>query len=138
MIENNKPDEPRKHSKKNRKGKKNKKKRDKSSTGKEKRKGKGKKESRKKKHQEVVLEGGFLHASTALPQYLSQELLQPTEVPAITTTIPVIPTEVYDKTLLEMTTQESDSVSESSTVGPSSIFESEVTKEVDTFSCGFP
>lgn len=127
-------DEPKEHSKKDRKGKKNKKKRDKDSKGKRKGKGKGKKGSRKKKHHEEGLEDGFLRVSTALPEYLSQEPFQPTEYPEIQRMLEiVIPTDVYDKTLMEMPTHEPDSTTEAPTVVPSALPESKVTEEVDEF-----
>uniref|UniRef100_A0A8D2ZRC7 Collagen, type V, alpha 3a n=1 Tax=Scophthalmus maximus TaxID=52904 RepID=A0A8D2ZRC7_SCOMX len=110
------PDEPKEESKKDRKGKKNKKKRDKGSKGK--RKGKGKKGSRKKKDEEG-LEDGSLQVSTTLPEYLSQEPLLPTEVPEIERTQDIIiPTEVFDETLVEMPTHEPDSTTQEPTVVP--------------------
>ena len=137
-MQSDQPDEPQEHSDKDRKGKKNKKKRDKGSKGKGKRKGKGKgrKGSRKKKHQEEGLEDGFLRVSTTLPEYLSQEPYQPAELPDIKSTVePVTPTEVFDKTLMEMPTHEPDSTTEAPTVVPSALPESKVTEEVDEFTC---
>lgn len=135
-MQSDQPDEPNESSKKDGKGKKNKKKRDKGSKGKGKRKGKGKKGSRKKKHQEEGLEDGFLRVSTTLPEYLSQEPFLPTELPEIKSTLDtVIPTEVFDKTLMEMPTHEPDSTTEAPTVVPSVLPESKVTEEVDKFTC---
>lgn len=132
-MQSDQPDEPKEHSKKDRKGKKNKKKRDKGSKGKH--KGKGKKGSRKKKHEEG-LEDGFLRVSTALPEYLSQEPFQPTVMPETKSTLDTVtPTEVFDKTLIEMPTHEPDSTTEAPTVVSSALPESEVTEEVDKFTC---
>lgn len=135
-MHSDQPSEPKENSKKDRKGKKNKKKRDKGSKGKGKRKGKGKKGSRKKKHEEEALEDGFLGVSTTLPEYLSQEPFQPTEVAEIKSTLETaIPTEAFDKTFMEMPTHEPDSTTEAPTVGPSELPESKVTEEVDKFTC---
>lgn len=130
-------DEPKELSKKDRKGKK----RDKGSKGKGKRKGKGKgkgkgkKGSRKKKHEEG-LEDGYLRVSTTLPEYLSQEPFQPTELPEIKNILEtVIPTEVFDKTTMEMPTHEPDSTNEAPTAVPSALPKSKVTEEVDKFTC---
>lgn len=143
MKQSDQPDEPKENSKKDRKGKKNKKKRDKGSKGKGKRKGKGKgkgrKGSRKKKHQEEGLEDGYLRVSTTLPEYLSQEPFRPTELPEIKSTVEsVSPTEVFDKTFMEMPTHEPDSTAEVPTVMPSALPESKVTEEVDKFTCRCP
>lgn len=139
-MQSDRPDEPKERSKKDRKGKKNKNKRDKGSKGKGKRKGKGKgkgkgkKGSRKKKHEEKGLEDGFLRVSTSLPEYLSQELFQPTELPEMKKTLEImIPNEVFEKTHTEMPTHEPDSTTEAPTVVPSSLPESKVTEEVDKF-----
>lgn len=133
LVQSDQPDEPKEHSKKDRKGKK---KRDKGSKGKGKgkRKGKGKKGSRKKKHEEAALEDGFLRMSTTLPEYLSQEPFQPTELPEIKNTLEtVIRTEISSKTLVEMPTHEPDSATETPTVMPSALPESKVPEEVDKF-----
>lgn len=133
-MQGDQPSEPKEHSKKDRKGKKNKKKKDKGSKGK--RKGKGKKGSRKKKHEEEGLDDGFLRVSTKLPEYLSQEPFQPTELPEIKSPlVTVIPTEVFDKNLMEMPTHEPDSTTEAPKVLPSALPESKVTEEVDKFTC---
>lgn len=138
-MQSDQPDEPKEVSKKDRKGKKNKKKRDKGSKGKRKGKGKGKKGSRKKKHEEEGLEDGFLRVSTTLPEYLSQEPFLPTELPEIKSAQEaVIPTEVFDKTLMEMPTHKPDSTTEAPTVVPSALPESVVTEEVDKFTCRCP
>ncbi|KAG8006874.1 Collagen alpha-1(XI) chain, partial [Nibea albiflora] len=130
LMQSDQPSEPKENSKKERKGKKNKKKRDRGSKGKGKRKGKGRKGSRKKKHEEEALEDGFLRVSTTLPEYLSQEPFQPTEVPEIKSTLETaIPTEVFNKTIMEMPTHEPDSTTEPPTVGPSELPESKVTEE---------
>lgn len=135
-MQSDQPDEPKEESKKDRKGKKNKKKRDKGSKGK--RKGKGKKGSRKKKDEEG-LEDGSLQVSTTLPEYLSQEPLLPTEVPEIERTQDIIiPTEVFDETLVEMPTHEPDSTTQEPTVVPRALPESVVAEEVDTFTCRRP
>lgn len=140
-MQSDQPEEPKEHSKKNRKG--SKKKRDKGSKGKGKRKGKGKgkKGSRKKKHEEEGLEDGLLRVSTKLPEYLSQEPFQPTELPEIKNTLEtVIPTEVFDKSLMEKPRHEPDSTTEAPTLVPSALPESKVTEEVDkfAFSCSPP
>uniref|UniRef100_A0A668AYK6 Collagen, type V, alpha 3a n=1 Tax=Myripristis murdjan TaxID=586833 RepID=A0A668AYK6_9TELE len=110
LMQSDQQDEPKKRSKKDRKGKKNKKKRDRG--------------SRKRKHQEEGLEDGFLRVSTKLPEYLSQEPFQPTELPEITNTPEaVISTEAYDKTLMEMPTHEPDFTTEAPTVLLISSFE---------------
>ncbi|KAF0032842.1 hypothetical protein F2P81_015132 [Scophthalmus maximus] len=127
LMQSDQPDEPKEESKKDRKGKKNKKKRDKGSKGK--RKGKGKKGSRKKKDEEG-LEDGSLQVSTTLPEYLSQEPLLPTEVPEIERTQDIIiPTEVFDETLVEMPTHEPDSTTQEPTVVPRALPESVVAEE---------
>lgn len=135
LAQSDQPGEPKEHSKKDRKGKK---KRDKGSKGKGKgkRKGKGKKGSRKKKHEEAALEDGFLRMSTTLPEYLSQEPFQPTELPEIKNTLEtVIPTDISGKSLVEMPTHEPDSATEAPTVMPSALPESKVPEEVDKFAC---
>lgn len=139
LMQSDQPDEPKKRSKKDRKGKKNKKKRDKGSKGKGKRKGKGKgkKGSRKKKHEEEVLEEGFLKISTTLPEYPSQEPFQPTELPELKKNIEN-PTEVFYEALTEMPTHEPDSTTEAPTLVPSSLPESKVSEEVDKFTCTPP
>ncbi len=139
-MKSDQPDDPKEHSKKDRKGKKNKKKRDKGSKGKRKGrgkgKGKGKRGSRKKKHEEEGLEDGFLRVSTTLPEYLSQEPFQPTELPETENTLEtVFPTEVIDKTLMEMPTHEPDSTTKAPTVLSSELPESKVTEEVEKFTC---
>lgn len=141
LMQSDQQDEPKKHSKKDRKGKKNKKKRDRGSKGKGKGKGKGRgrKGSRKRKHEEEGLEDGFLRVSTKLPEYQSQEPFQPTELPEITNTAEaVISTEAYDKTLMEMPTHEPDFTTEAPSVVPSALPESKVTEEVDQFPCRCP
>ena len=139
-MQSDQPGEPQEQSKEDRKGKKNKKKRDKGSKGKGRRKGKGKKKgSRKKKHEEEGLEYGFLRVSTTLPEYLSQEPFQPTQLPDLKSTLEtVIPAEVFDKTLMEMPTHEPDSTIEAPTVVPSALPESKVTEEVDKLTCSCP
>lgn len=139
-MQSDQPEEPKEQSKEDRKGRKNKKKRDRGSKGKGKRKGKGKKKgSRKKKHQEEGLEDDFLRVSTILPEYLSQEPFQPTELPDLKSTlISVIPSEVLDKSLMEMPTHEPDSTTEAPTVLPSPLPESKVTEEVDKLTCRCP
>lgn len=139
-MQNDQPDEPKDVSTSDKKDKKNKKKRDKGSKGKGKRKGKGKKGSRKKKHEEEgLLEDGFLRVSTTPPEYLSQEPILTTELPEIKSTLETfIPTEVFDKTLMEMPTHEPDSTTEAPSVVPSTLPESVVTEEVETFTCRCP
>lgn len=138
MMQSDQPDEPEQGSKKNRKGRKNKNKRDKGSKGKGKRrgkgkgKGKGKKGSRMKKHEESELEEGFLKVSTTLPEYLSQEPFQPTELPEIQKTLEtMIPAEVLGKSHMEVPTHEPDSATEAPTEVPSPMPEQEVSEEVD-------
>lgn len=137
-MKSDQPDETKEPSKKDRKGKK---KRDKGSKGKRKGKGKGKgkgkKGSRKKKHQEEDLEDGFLRVSTTAPDHLSQQTSQPTDLPEIKSPPEtVLPTEVLDRTLAEMSTREPDST----TVVPSALPESRVTEEVEKFTrrCAAP
>lgn len=138
-MQSDQPEDTKEQSKEDRKGKKNKKKRDKGSKGKGKGKGKGKKGSRKKKHEEEGLEDGFFRVSTMLPEYLSQEPFQPTELPDFKSTLEtVIPTEVLDKTFMEMPTHEPDSTTEAPTVIPSVLPESKVTEEVDKLTCRCP
>lgn len=140
-MHSDRPDEPKVVSSSDRKDKKNKKKRDKGSKGKGKgkRKGKGKKGSRKKKHQEEDLQDGFLRVSTTPPKYLSQQPFLTTELPEIKSTLEtVIPTEVFDKTLMEMPTHEPDYTTEAPTVVPSALPESVITEEVEKFTCRCP
>lgn len=137
-MQSDQPDEPKEVSNSDKKDKKNKKKRDKGSKGKGKgkRKGKGKKGSRKKKHEEEALEDGFLRVSTTPPEYLSQEPFLTTGLPEIKTTLEtLIPTEVFDNTVVEMPTHELDSTTETPTVVPSALPESVVTEEVEKFTC---
>lgn len=117
--------EPKEEPVKDRRGKKNKKKRG---------KGKGKKGSRKKKHEEEVIEDGFLRVSTALPEYQSQEPFQPTELPEIKSTQEtVIPTEVFDKSLVEMPTHEPDFTPGAPTVILSTVAVPQVAAEVEIY-----
>lgn len=132
MMEGDQQDEQEQRSTKDRKGQKNKNKRDKGSKGKGKRKGKGKgkKGSRRKKHEESNLEDGILRASTALPSYLSQEPLRPTELPEIQKGLEtMIAAEDLGKSLTEMPSQEQELAS--ATEAPTEVLESEVTQEVD-------
>lgn len=133
MMQGDQPAEPTVVSKKKRKGENNKKKRNKGSKGKQ--KGKGKKRSRKKKHEEKSVEEGFNRMSTTLRAF--QSLFQPTEFPLRptikSTTDTIFPTEVFDKTVIEMPTHEPDFT----TVGPSvasiTLPVSKVAEEVDQF-----
>ena len=130
-MQSDQPDEPTEVAKKDRKGKKNKKKRDKGSKGK--RKGKGKKGSRKKKHEEEGLEDGFLRVSSKLPEYLAQEPF-PTEFPEIKSTQETLtPSEVFDKSFMEMPTHEPDTTTKGPSLVSSALPESVVTEEVDKF-----
>lgn len=144
-MQSDQPGEQKERSKKDRKGKKNKNKRDKGSKGKGKRKGKGKgkgkgrKGSRKKKHEESGPEDGFLRVSTTLPEYLSQEPFQPTELPEFKKSLEnKIPAEALENPNSEMPTHEPKSATEAPTVVPSVLPESEVTEEVDKFTIDAP
>uniref|UniRef100_A0A3Q3S7N0 Collagen, type V, alpha 3a n=1 Tax=Mastacembelus armatus TaxID=205130 RepID=A0A3Q3S7N0_9TELE len=95
LMQNSEPDELKEKRDKGSKGK-----------GKGKRKGKGKKGSRKKKDEEEILEDGFLRVSATTPAYLSQESFQATNLETAN------PTEVFEKTLMEMPTHEPDSTPE--------------------------
>lgn len=139
-MQSDQPGERKEPSKKERKGKKNKNKRDKGSKGKGKRKGKGKgkgksrKGSRKKKHEESGPEDGFLRVSTTLPEYLSQEPFQPTELPEFKENVEnKIPAEALENPGTEMPTHEPESATDAPTVVPSLFPESEITEEVDKF-----
>lgn len=134
LMQSDEPTEPEEAPKKNRKGKKDKKKRDKGSKGK--RRGKGKRGSRKRKHEEEVLEDGFLTLSTALPHYQTQEPFQPTELPEIKSTLETtIPADVFNKTFTEMSTHEPDFTTEAPTLVPGTLPVSKVTEEVDKLTC---
>lgn len=135
-MQRDEPAEQKEVSKKGRRDKNNKKK-DKSSRGK--RKGKGKKGSRKKKHEEEGFEEGFLRVSTTLPEIQSREPFQPTDLPDFRSSLKTMfPTQVFDRTITEMSTHKPDFTTKAPTVVPSMSPVYKVAEEVDKLTSRYP